>query len=361
MLLLDDNGIIYAPNSRSGLNYRIGYAESAYQKVPAGVYRLRMLDVPGDLDPRIYQLASRIFAGCSTTSEKIGAVINYFHTNYTYALGLDIPPDRDKTSASSVEPLTHFLLEESSGYCEYFASGAAILLRFAGVPTRYVTGFLVTERDAPSESWVARNMDAHAWAEAWDSERNRWVIVEATVQQDLAGARSAEQLGRLGGGFGSTLGQLLDALYWYGLFGLFGWLFKYHNILAGSLALTALVGGTLWLAVLRRYFRKKSQRQIRSRAARSPELTALHKMLARMDRKVKAAGLWRDLGETLHAFSIRLRFETRATGYGQEYQTGIWNTLISATAEQVGQQRLQQLHCELEACGKSMRRGIQVV
>jgi hypothetical protein len=201
-------------------------------------------------------------------------------------------------------------------------------------------------------------MDAHAWAEAWDSERNRWVIVEATVQQDLAGARSAEQLGRFGGGFGSTLGQLLDALYWYGLFGLFGWLFKYHNILAGSLALATLFGSTLWLALFRRYFRKESQRQIRSSATRSPELVTLHKMLARMDRKVKAAGLWRDLGETLHAFSIRLR--SRDSGDGLWTRISDWYLEYANLryCRTVGQQRLQQLHIALEACGKSMRRRI---
>jgi len=150
-------------------------------------------------------------------------------------------------------------------------------------------------------------MDAHAWAEAWDGERNRWVIVEATAQQDLAGASAAEQSGHLGGGFGNTLSQLLDALYWYGLFGPLRWLFGFNKLFASLLALTALFGGILWLFVLRRYFRKKSQRQIRPSAARNPELVALHKMLARMDRKIKAAGLRRDLGETLHAFSIRLR------------------------------------------------------
>lgn len=347
LLLLDDNNIIYAPNSRSGLNYRIGYGKSAYQKTPAGVHRLRMLDVPGQLDPRIYQLASRIFAGCSTTTEKIDAVINYFHTNYTYSLGLDIPPARDK--------LTHFLLEESTGYCEYFASGAAILLRLAGVPTRYITGFLVTEKDAPSESWVARNMDAHAWAEAWDGERNRWVIVEATVQADWAGASAGEQFGRLGGGIGNTLGQLLDALYWYGLFGPLGWLFKYHNLLASLLALTALFGGTLWLALSRRYYRRRSQREIESRATGNPELVTLHKMLARMDRKVKAAGLWRYLSETLHVFSGRLRSRdsgdglwTRISDWYLEYANLRYHRTISS-------QRLQQLHSSLEACGNPTR------
>jgi len=305
LLLRDNDDIVYAPKLYSGLNYRIAYTKSAYQKHPTSLQGRRMMNIPNQLDPAIRQLASKIFAGCTTTTEKIDAVISYFRTNYNYVLGLDIPPERDK--------LTYFLLEESTGYCEYFASGAAILLRLAGVPTRYVTGFLVTEKDEHSQLWVARNMDAHAWAEAWDRERNQWTIVEATVGEDLATASAAEQLGRMRGGIG-TLGQLLQALYQYGLFGVLSWLFESYGILAGLVLLMSLLGGALSLALFRHYNRKKSKGQTQSRDVRSPGLVTLHKMLTRMDRKVKAAGPRRDLSETLHAFSQRLRAQDSGDG-----------------------------------------------
>ncbi len=335
LLLRDDDDIVYAPKFRSGLNYRIAYTESASQKPLTGVQGRRMLNVPSQLDRRVHQLASRIFAGCSTTTEKIDAVVNYFRTNYTYVLGLDIPPDRDK--------LTYFLLEESTGYCEYFASGAAILLRLAGVPARYVTGFLVTEKDARNELWVARNMDAHAWVEAWDKERNQWTIVEATVGGGLATASAAEQLGHLRGGTGILLGQLLPALYQYGLFGVLGWLFKSYGLLAGLFLLMFLLGGALWLALSRDYNRKKSEGETQTRAVRNPGLVTLHKMLARMDRRVKAAGPQRELSETLHAFSQRLRARdsggglwTRMSDWYLEYANLRYRRTISS-------KRLQQL------------------
>jgi hypothetical protein len=334
LLLRDDDDIVYAPKLRSGLNYRIAYTKSASQKPPTGVQGRRMLNIPSQLDQRVHQLASRIFAGCSTTTEKIDAVVNYFRTNYTYVLGLDIPPDRDK--------LTHFLLEESTGYCEYFASGAAILLRLAGVPVRYVTGFLVTEKDARNELWVARNMDAHAWVEAWDKERNQWTIVEATVGEDLVTAPAAEELERMGGGTG-TLGQLLQSLYQYGLFGVLGWLFESYGLLAGLLLLTTLLGGALWLVLSRHYNRKKSKGETQTRAARNPGLVTLHKMLARMDRRVKAAGPRREFSETLHAFSQRLRARdsgdglwTRMSDWYLEYANLRYRKTISS-------KRLQQL------------------
>jgi hypothetical protein len=342
LVLWDDDDIVYAPNLRSGLNYRVAYTKSAYQRPPAGVQARRMLAVAKQLDPRIRQLAGRILAGCSTTTEKIDAVVGHFHTNYTYALGLDIPPDRDK--------LTYFLLEKSTGYCEYFASGAAILLRLAGVQTRYVTGFLVTEKDAQSEFWVARNMNAHAWVEAWDQDRNQWVIVEATVGEDLASASAAEQLDGMGGGAGAVLGQLLEALYQYGLVGVLGWSFKFYGPLAGLLLLTILVGATLWLS---QHYKKKSKDKTQSSAAIGPELVALHKMLAKMDRKVKAAGSRRDLNETLHDFSGRLR--ARDSGDGLWTKISHWyleyaDVRYCRTMSSGRLQRLQQLAQGLGNC-----------
>ncbi len=338
LMLRDDDDIVYAPKLRSGLNYRIAYTESASQKPPTGVQGRRMLNIPSQLDRRVHQLANRIFAGCSTTTEKIDAVVNYFGTNYTYVLGLDIPPDRDK--------LTYFLLEESTGYCEYFASGAAILLRLAGVPVRYVTGFLVTEKDARNELWIARNMDAHAWVEAWDKERNQWTIVEATVGGNLATASAAEQLGRMRGGTGILLGQLLPALYQYGLFGVLGWLFKSYGLLAGLFLLMSLLGGALWLALSRHYNRKKSKGETQSRAVRNPGLVTLHKMLTRMDSRVKAAGPRRELSETLHAFSQRLR--ARDSGDGLWTRMSDWyleyaNLRYRRTISSKRLQKLQQL------------------
>ena len=292
----DVDGILYPHYARSSMGYRIVYTTAPNAHAPTGLQLHRMLEIPPQLDPRIQQLANKILAGCTTTAEKADAVVNYFRTNYTYSLGVDIPIDEDA--------LTHFLLEDSTGYCEYFASGAAILLRFVGVPTRYVTGFLVTQKDERGEAWVARNMDAHAWVEAWDAERREWTIVEATVQENL-GEESPEELARQAGSGSLFLRQFLQAVYDYGLLGILGWLFESYSLFTGISVSVAFLGGALWLALFRRY--KKSRSLARLAAAKGPQLVALHKMLAAMDRKVKALGWRRSPGETLHAFSERLR------------------------------------------------------
>ncbi|MEA3224765.1 MAG: transglutaminase domain-containing protein [Planctomycetota bacterium] len=299
LLMLGDDEIVYSRHVQTGLNYELAYTKSVHRTPPSTMQERQMLDVPRQLEADISQLAGGIFAGCSTTTEKINAVVQHFQANYTYFLGLDIPLDRDK--------LTYFLLEGQSGYCEYFASGAAILLRLADVPTRYVTGFLVTHKDDLTGLWVARNMDAHAWVEAWDKELRQWTIVEATVGEDMGLAFADEQLEHLGGTGGNVLRRLVEALYQYGLFGVPSWLFESYGPVGGLLLPAILFGAALCVALFRRHRRNIFGNETQQQTTKSPELALLHKMLARMDRRAKAGGQRRDIGETLHAFSQRLR------------------------------------------------------
>jgi hypothetical protein len=327
-LMHDTDDIVYNPKFRDGLYYRVAYSSSTSQRRPRG-----MLDVPNNLDPRVKELAKRIFAGCNTTEEKIDAVINYFHTNYSYFLGLDVPPGRDK--------LIHFLLEKSTGYCEYFASGAAILLRLADVPTRYVTGFYVTAKNPQGEGWIARNMDAHAWAEAWSPLQRRWIIVEATPAEELDAAPVSEELESMGDGIG-TFGLLLQALYQYGLVGVLSWMFDSFGVMSSIVILLSLLGGILSLVLLR-YIRKKSNSKTNLGELKNPELMTLHKMLNKMDRKVKAAGSQRHFNEPLHAFSKQLR--QRESGGGLWTRISDWYLAYANLryCREISSRRLQEL------------------
>ncbi len=299
----DDDGTVRSRESRANLSYDVAYTTSMSIYPPSSDSIRRMLNLPPQLDPRIRQLANRIFRNCTTTAQKVEAVTRYFHTNYTYSLGLDVPPDQDR--------LTYFLIEASSGYCEYFASGAAILLRLVGVPTRYMTGFLVTERDPEGKSWIARNMDAHAWVEAWDQESNTWAIVEATSQEDLADSSLTDSWTADNGGRHVLLIQFLQAVYDYGLLGAFGWFFEVYSLQTAVAVSLAFLGAAVFLALLRR--RGESRRLTGKSAVRTPEVLALHKILATVDRKVKSAGARREPHETLHAFADRIRHSAAVT------------------------------------------------
>ncbi|HNW45619.1 MAG TPA: transglutaminase domain-containing protein, partial [Elusimicrobiales bacterium] len=62
--------------------------------------------------------------------------------------------------------LADFLFKTREGNCEYFATAAAVLLRYAGVPTRLVTGFLAGEFNEYGGFYDVRQSQAHAWVEA---------------------------------------------------------------------------------------------------------------------------------------------------------------------------------------------------
>lgn len=77
-----------------------------------------------------------------------------------------------------------FLREADRGYCVHFATAATVLLRAAGIPARYVSGYLV-EAEA-GRPVTATEEDAHAWAEYYEPNLGLWLPLEATPAQESA-------------------------------------------------------------------------------------------------------------------------------------------------------------------------------
>jgi len=242
-----------------------------------------------DLDPQIGELAGRLFAGCDTTLEKIAATTGYFQSNYRYNLGIDIPENRD--------PLAYFLLEQPPAHCEYFASGAAVLLRLGGVPARYVTGFVAAERNGIGAYWIARNKDAHAWVEAWDDEARRWMTVEATVAEGLPGHHGGDRgLFAQLKDYAGYLRQRVKAFIASGI-----WKRKPRLPVAWVGA-----GAGLALLIVLTYVVRKRVGASRKRPVQKPELRALLRLRKQADRKVRRCGFVRGADETIYAFATRL-------------------------------------------------------
>lgn len=71
-----------------------------------------------------------------------------------------------------------FLENAETGYCVHFATAAAVLLRAAGIPSRYVTGYLA---QCQENRWSTVTLDqAHAWVEYYDRQAGCWNLLEAT-------------------------------------------------------------------------------------------------------------------------------------------------------------------------------------
>lgn len=104
-------------------------------------------------------------------------VQDYFRRNYTYSLQVKLSKQGD--------PTVDFVLNQKPAFCEYFASGMALVLRSLGIQARVATGFLVTEKHSLSGKWLVRQRDAHAWTEVYDAAKQRWIAYDATAPDML--------------------------------------------------------------------------------------------------------------------------------------------------------------------------------
>ena len=69
-------------------------------------------------------------------------------------------------------------MRTKAGHCEYYATATVLLLRAAGVPARYATGFSAQEYSKLEDAYIVRVRHAHAWASAWVD--GRWVEIDTT-------------------------------------------------------------------------------------------------------------------------------------------------------------------------------------
>lgn len=105
-------------------------------------------------------------------ADKVEAVSDFYKTQ-GFKYSLDLPkPKKNKT------PMAAFLLDHQSGHCEYYASATSLLLRSAGIPTRYAVGYTAHEYSPTEQQYIVRLKDAHAWVLAYVD--NKWVKVETT-------------------------------------------------------------------------------------------------------------------------------------------------------------------------------------
>lgn len=73
--------------------------------------------------------------------------------------------------------ILYFLTQSNRGYCVHFASSTAMLLRAAGIPSRYVTGYSV---NGAAGQWNTVTEDeAHAWVEYYEFGVG-WVPLDPT-------------------------------------------------------------------------------------------------------------------------------------------------------------------------------------
>ena len=139
------------------------------------------LKVPAGEAAAIARIAEELQLATLRPAEALVAVRGFFSERFQYSLW------QGKHSGGAT-PLADFLLTTRAGHCEYFATATTLLLRAAGVPARYATGFSAQEPASLGDGYVVRERHAHAWARAWVD--GAWRDVD-TTPPDWFAAESA--------------------------------------------------------------------------------------------------------------------------------------------------------------------------
>ncbi|MDA8345675.1 MAG: transglutaminase-like domain-containing protein [Thermaerobacter sp.] len=119
---------------------------------------------------QVPQLAQQIISGVpDSPMAKAQAIIDYLRSHERYTL--NVPSDQGR------DFVYDFLFVHHAGDCNGFSSAFAVLARFDGIPTRWVSGFLPGQR--VKGGYLVTAKDAHSWDEIYVAGSG-WVTLDPT-------------------------------------------------------------------------------------------------------------------------------------------------------------------------------------
>ncbi|BCR03343.1 membrane protein [Desulfuromonas versatilis] len=159
------------------------------------------LQTPQEVAPRVAALGEELRAG-GDALRKIASLQEFFRgQGLTYATS-DLP--------RAADPIDDFLFGKKRGYCEFFASSFALVLRLAGVPARLVGGYYGGDYNELGGYYLVTEDRAHVWVEAL-TEEGIWLRLDpSSLASNAASALLAQRNRGL-----NTLQRLADALNYF--------------------------------------------------------------------------------------------------------------------------------------------------
>ncbi|MEX2244204.1 MAG: transglutaminase domain-containing protein [Fimbriimonadaceae bacterium] len=122
---------------------------------------------------RVRDFAYRAVEGADSDYDKADAIKRAIESQVSYNIKAGRTP-------SGEDPVEYFLFESKEGYCDLFASAMAVMARSVGLPTRYVTGYIINEPTRDEEGFfTVRGQDYHAWCEIYFEDLG-WVPFDPT-------------------------------------------------------------------------------------------------------------------------------------------------------------------------------------
>ncbi|WP_227625041.1 DUF4129 domain-containing transglutaminase family protein [Fimbriimonas ginsengisoli] len=125
------------------------------------------------LSERTKELVRQVTAGAKNDYERAEAIRRAVADRIVYNIDADaVPSDKD--------PVDYVLFEKNEGYCDVYATCMTMLARAAGIPARYVIGYLPEAANVDAAgNYVVLDSDLHAWSELFFKDYG-WVIFDAT-------------------------------------------------------------------------------------------------------------------------------------------------------------------------------------
>lgn len=178
------SGTIMFAHNNSLVNWQVPYLKKEYLDLHLPVnFDLTYPEKYNDIFKNIIKLSG--IKDTDSADLKVSKLQSYFVNNYHYSL--------DLTYNGNPRTLEQFFTVDKRGHCEYFATGMTLALRYLGIPSRYSTGFLVSENhpeEVEDMYWI-RKKDAHAWAAYWNGKG--WKFVDATPYNNESWSKDWDQ------------------------------------------------------------------------------------------------------------------------------------------------------------------------
>jgi transglutaminase-like putative cysteine protease len=175
--LIISHGIIQ-PGQTYTLTSAISFATEAQLRSDSVDYPsdviARYLQLPDTVPQRVFDLAEELADGHENPYDIAKGIETYLR-GYEYNDQIPGPaPDEDSAD--------YFLFEEKQGYCDYYATSMAVMLRHLGIPTRLVQGYATGEYDPLSGAYRFLEKDAHTWVEVYFPTYG-WIQFEPTASE----------------------------------------------------------------------------------------------------------------------------------------------------------------------------------
>ena len=158
------------PEDWQELSYRT--AGAAQEAVNRDAARKNYLYLPESTRQWAGEITDTLINSGMSRTEMANTIAIFVRNSAGYDL------NTQKMPAGNSDFAQWFLTESETGYCVHFATAAAVLLRAAGIPARYVTGYMTQVESGKTVTVTAA--DAHAWVEYYEPVLDMWIVLEAT-------------------------------------------------------------------------------------------------------------------------------------------------------------------------------------